>query len=125
MKTAPDTTPSGAPASKPELEQDAEKWLRCVRCDARVVRDAARISVNGAHEHGFMNPSGLRFVVGCWSSAPGCVPSGARETVWTWFPGYAWQIESCRSCAAHLGWSFHGASPETASFYGLIKDRLA
>jgi hypothetical protein len=76
--------------------------------------------MNGAHEHTFMNPAGVRYTVGCYASAPGCIAEGERSAVWTWFPGYAWQIELCRSCGTHLGWSFHGASV----FYGLIVDRL-
>lgn len=107
-------------AGAPGAETEDERWLRCVACGERVVHAAARIAVDGSHEHGFMNPAGLRFVVGCWSSAPGCISDGSRSTVWTWFPGYAWQVELCRACAAHLGWSFHGGT----TFYGLIRDRL-
>lgn len=101
---------------------ELERWLRCVSCGARVTREALRTSVNGKHRHEFMNPSGLRFVVACYSAAPGAVGDGERSTVWTWFPGFAWEIEVCRSCHAHLGWSFHAA--DKASFYGLVHDRV-
>jgi hypothetical protein len=84
------------------------------------VREADRATVNGAHEHVFMNPSGIRYTVSCWSSAPGCLGVGERSGIWTWFPGFEWRIELCRACATHLGWSFHAAS----SFYALIKDQL-
>lgn len=121
MKTAPGTrSPSPEGADAPETTREEERWLRCAACGARVTRERAGLVVNGAQEHSFLNPSGLRFVVSCWSSAPGCVAEGERSTVWTWFPGFAWQVELCRSCATHLGWSFHA----TTSFYGLIKDRL-
>jgi hypothetical protein len=113
------TTTVGTEALSEE-ETEAERWLRCVSCDARIVRESAAISVNGSHEHLFMNPSGLRYRVGCWSEAPGCSPDGERSAVWTWFPGFAWQIELCRSCRVHLGWSFHAAT----SFYGLVCERL-
>lgn len=81
------------------------------------------MAVNGAHEHAFMNPAGLRFVVRCFAAAPGCAPEGERSTVWTWFPGHAWQIALCRACGGHLGWSFHAAGG--AAFWGLVADRLA
>ena len=99
---------------------EEERWLRCAACGEPIVRETARLVVNGSHEHSFLNPSGLRFIVGCWSSAPGCLSDGERSTVWTWFPGFAWQVEVCRSCSVHLGWSFHAGS----TFYGLIRDRL-
>jgi hypothetical protein len=119
-KTTPDTTPTPSESSDPDVLTEDERWLRCVSCGARVTRESARISVNGRHEHEFMNPSGIRYVVGCYSTAPGCTPEGERSRVWTWFPGHAWQIERCRRCMAHLGWSFHGVG----SFFGLIRDRL-
>lgn len=120
MKSHPGTTPAAGESGEPDVLTEEERWLRCASCDARVAREASSIAVNGKHEHEFMNPSGIRFVVGCYRAAPGCVPTGERSTVWTWFPGFAWQIELCRSCFSHLGWSFHGRT----SFYGLIVDRL-
>lgn len=122
MKITPDTKPdlAGEEGHASDSLTQKEPWLRCARCEARVCRESARISINGAHTHEFMNPAGLRFSVGCFSSAEGCIGDGDRSTVWTWFPGYAWEIECCRTCSSHLGWSFHSS----ASFYGLILDRL-
>lgn len=120
MRKAPDVSPKADVSPGSETEEEEERWLRCFACGANIVAERARLAVNGSHEHSFMNPSGLRFVVSCWSSAPGCIATGERSTVWTWFPGFAWQVEQCRACAAHLGWSFHAAT----SFYGLIRDHL-
>jgi hypothetical protein len=111
-----------APGEAPAAEVDAEEWLRCAACAAEVTPRKAAISVNGAHEHEFMNPSGFRFRVACFATAPGCAPDGPRESVWSWFPGHAWQVELCRACRVHLGWSFH--APSGASFWGLIADRV-
>lgn len=118
------TAPTPASGSEPESSRatEDERWLRCAACGEPIVRETALLVVNGSHEHSFVNPSGLRFIVSCWSSAPGCVSDGERSTVWTWFPGFAWQVEVCRSCSVHLGWSFHARS--TTTFYGLIRDRL-
>ena len=98
--------------------------LRRVR--ARLTPPRARIEVNGAHEHEFMNPSGLRFDVACFAVAPGCVPDGERSTVWTWFPGRAWQVALCKGCGAHVGWSFHADGlhlprPRPRSHRGMTK----
>eukprot|EP00808_Paulinella_micropora_P030190 g12034.t1 len=32
--------------------------------------------------------------------------SGAATTEHSWFPGFAWQMASCITCDAHLGWAF-------------------
>lgn len=69
-----------------------------------------------------MNPSGLRFDVACFSIAPGCMPEGERSSVWTWFPGRAWQVALCKGCGSHVGWSFHADG--LAPFHGLVRDRI-
>lgn len=123
MKLTPGTQTRPEGAEDAESVTEEEKWVRCAACGARLAPERARHQVNGAYEHSFMNPSGLRFVVACYSVAPGCVPEGERSTVWTWFPGRAWQIALCKACGVHVGWSFHadGASP----FHALARDRIA
>jgi hypothetical protein len=119
---------TSATQARPELSEDAEteteeeKWVRCAACGARLAPQRARLEVNGAYEHSFMNPSGLRFVVACYSSAPGCVPEGGPSSVWTWFPGRAWQIAVCKQCGVHVGWSFH--ADDAAPFHALVRDRV-
>ena len=96
--------------------------MRCAAAAGALAPDAARIAINGTHEHEFMNPSGIRFRVGCFATAPGCMPEGERSTVWTWFPGHAWQIELCRAC----GGAPRVVVPRRArrsAFYGLVRDR--
>jgi hypothetical protein len=80
------------------------------------------VDVAGTHAHTFTNPHGIRFHIGCFADAPGCVASGEPTTYWSWFPGYAWQVENCRSCREHLGWLFE--APDRPAFHGLILDRL-
>jgi hypothetical protein len=116
-ETASESAPDTRERERPHEEED---WILCLDCGARITRPGAAIEVNGRHMHEFMNPEGIRFVVRCFSIAPGVRGVGERSTVWTWFPGHAWQIELCRGCAGHLGWSFHGAT----TFYGLVRDRL-
>lgn len=114
-------------SSSPETSEDIdvadedEKVIRCAACGAKVTHEREALTMNGSHEHEFMNPAGIRFVVRCFANAPGCASEGERSGVWSWFPGFAWQIEICRGCGTHLGWSFHGAR----TFHALVKDRLS
>jgi hypothetical protein len=95
--------------------------LRCAMCrHAITVRDA-RIEVDGGHEHVRRNPAGFVFRIGCFGDAPGCAGEGPTSEEWSWFPGYAWQMGTCKGCGGHLGWVFR---LEGARFYGLILDRL-
>jgi hypothetical protein len=123
MKLTPGTQTRPEGAEDAESVTEEEKWIRCAACGARLAPERARLEVNGGHEHSFMNPSGLRFVVACYSVAPGCVPEGERSTVWTWFPGRAWQIALCKACGVHVGWSFHG--DDASPFHALARDRIA
>ncbi len=77
--------------------------------------------MEGAHEHEFTNPSGLRFTIRCFRDAPGAIGVGEISPVWTWFPGFAWQVAICRACAAHLGWAY---VRDEQRFFGLIAERL-
>jgi hypothetical protein len=120
----PDNTqPDQSDAVKVEEKKEAakEKLLVCASCHHVITRPAARISINGAHQHSFANPSGLIFEIGCFNAAPGCDHVGRASDEFTWFKGYQWRIAVCRNCLAHLGWEF--ASSGT-SFYGLILTSL-
>jgi hypothetical protein len=85
-----------------------------------VTTTAERRTVSGSHEHTFANPHGFVFRIGCFAEAT-CVPVEDPSTYWTWFPGYGWQVELCRSCGQHLGWLFRN---EEDRFHGLVLDRL-
>lgn len=95
-------------------------WLVCVDCGARIAPTSAKTEVGGAHRHEFTNPAAVTFVVRCFAIAPGARGLGERSKEWTWFPNFAWEIELCRRCLGHVGWSFHGAT----TFYGVIADRV-
>lgn len=107
--------------TEPSVREAPPTWVVCAACGARITLSASAVAVQGAHQHELVNPSALTFVVRCFSTAPGCMPIGERSKEWTWFPGFTWQIELCRACTAHLGWSFHGKR----RFYGLIRDAIA
>ncbi len=106
-----------------EGQPKKDERLYCSACGFPITRAQARIAVNGAHEHQFTNPHGIRFRVGCYEEAPGCRPRGAATDEHTWFPGYAWRVTVCASCQQHLGWDFNG--PNAGRFFALIVDRLS
>src|SRR5262245_49276952 len=89
----------------------------CAACGHAIAEERDRISVGGTHEHTCVNPHGLVFHIGCFAAASGCRAIGTPTTEFTWFAGFAWNYALCGSCAALLGWRYHGAD---ASFFGLI-----
>lgn len=116
---APRTTGAERPASQiPDVDGGL---LLCGACGAVVTHRNARLEVQGAHVHLRQNPHGIRFRVGCFLEALGCVGWGPETTEWTWFPPHAWQVQLCVACGQHLGWQFHHGD---SRFYGLILDRL-
>lgn len=97
--------------------------VRCAACGHEIARPSDRTDIDGRHAHEFLNPAGITFRVGCFRDAPGCVAVGERSTVWSWFPGFAWQVVLCARCHAHLGWGF-SATDDITRFFALILDRL-
>jgi len=79
------------------------------------------MATRGTHEHTFVNPHGLAFVIGCFAAAPGCAGRGSIENAFSWFPGWSWQVATCARCHAHVGWIYRSASEQ---FHGLILDAL-
>lgn len=113
------------PQLKELIEDDPEAkkgFVYCALCSHVISHIEQRTEVNGSHDHHFVNPHGLEFHVGCFSEALGCAISGQPTAADTWFPGFHWHIATCAECTTHLGWLF--TNVETASFYGLILDRI-
>ncbi|MCF8085753.1 MAG: hypothetical protein K9J48_02555 [Desulfohalobiaceae bacterium] len=110
-----------------EVEEELDQGLKgvnylCKFCRRMITTSSERIVVNGQHVHICANPYGLLFEVGCFARAVGCQSTGTPTTEFTWFPGYAWSIALCSSCANHLGWYYMGRPP--SEFYGLILSHL-
>jgi hypothetical protein len=122
QKSRPSESPLADSASVIEPAPDPDHWIVCATCSQPITTASQRLSVSGRHLHEFMNPEGQRFVVACFSGASGLLAAGEPSSIWTWFPGYTWQIALCQSCSTHLGWIYRG---EAQLFYGLIWDRLA
>lgn len=95
--------------------------LACAVCEVPITSTSERIEVEGHHEHFKVNPHGVSFRVGCFSSAGNLVVIGPPQRAWSWFAGYAWLIESCAGCGTHMGWLFQG---DAHRFHGLLVDAL-
>lgn len=100
-----------------------KKWhILCAECSQAITGDSERIEINGAHEHTFVNPSGIIFQIGCFARVSGTNISGEVTEQWSWFKGYGWRIVCCGRCSTHLGWVY--MSGGEIRFFGLILSRL-
>jgi hypothetical protein len=123
-KGAPPEAPVDAVApvaSDAEQTTATGRALLCAACGHPITSTAARISVDGHHEHSAVNPHGYSYRFGCFARAPGCASRGVPSAQYTWFPGHHWQVQECARCGEHLGWLFFSSQRE---FYGLILDAL-
>lgn len=93
-----------------------ETDLVCRDCGHKVTQVAERIEIWGSHDYTFGN-LGYPVRLGCFRNAPGCIGTQRVSHGYSWFRGYAWQIQLCSKCHAQLGWEY--MSPDD-SFYGLI-----
>ena len=91
--------------------------LVCTTCRFPITRESERMEVNGSHTHGFANPHGLYYDIGCFAAALGCAFSQDSSSEFAWFVGHRWRLAVCRGCGTHMGWLFESKS---GSFSGLI-----
>jgi hypothetical protein len=121
LQQRPSSPTTAGPQAQDEVREDGGARLACHRCLSIVTDGSQRIAVGGAHAHHVVNPHGFEFLVGCFAGAAGCAAVGEASTYWSWFPGFAWQLDICCGCGEQLGWLFRSAD---ALFHGLILDRL-
>lgn len=127
--------------STSEKEQAQEKRVILCSFCANTITDVNQIiSVNGSHQHLFVNPYGLAFDTGCFKQCDGCIVDSRSSVEFSWFHGYSWSIAGCSQCRQHLGWFFlsdrlcssdsagsKGSLPSSIlhhSFYCLILENL-
>lgn len=107
---------------KDEDEKKEEKrYFLCKLCRNTITSYETKINVNGHHSHSFINPAGIEYNIGCFSSASGCNAMGQPTSEFTWFPGFSWSYAICTKCMIHMGWSYQSSG---SVFYGLILDNL-
>jgi hypothetical protein len=111
----------------PDLQEGTElartDLILCRFCHAAITSRREQLEIGGHHQHRFMNPAGLQFLIGCFKLAPGCDIIGAPLAEYTWFRGHSWQGARCSDCGEHLGWFYQNG--EAHQFFGLIVDKLA
>ncbi len=99
-----------------EDEKIRETNLLCTVCGHPVTKIREQIKVRGRHDYGFTN-LGYPVVLGCFRNAPGCIDWGRVSHGYSWFRGYAWQIQLCGHCGSQLGWKYLS---EQDTFYALV-----
>jgi len=90
--------------------------LICAACGHPVTKVLENIKIRGRHDYGFTN-LGYPVILGCFRNAPGCINYGRISYGYSWFRGYAWQIQLCGNCHTQLGWKYMS---EHDSFYALV-----
>lgn len=85
--------------------------LQCHRCHVLLALACDKVLMTEtAMETTFVNPHGTTHGLTCVSRLRAEVfYEGPPSTEFSWFPGYAWQIMRCNTCASHLGWRFSAA----------------
>jgi len=111
-------------AQEKQRKEEERDFVFCKFCNNKITTINDIIDVNGHYQHTFTNPAGVTYLVGCFSSAIGCVNRGKSTFEHTWFNGYSWKFALCSKCQAHLGW-FYTPDEEGISFFGLILDNLS
>jgi hypothetical protein len=97
-------------------EKAGQKNLVCASCRHPITKVSEKIHVRGRHDHSFGN-LGYPVKLGCFRNAQGCTGVERVSHGYSWFPGYAWQIQVCENCYNQLGWKY---MTQYDSFYGLI-----
>jgi hypothetical protein len=96
--------------------KSGQKNLVCTSCQHHITKVSEKIDIRGRHDHSFHN-LGYPVKLGCFRNALGCVGVEKVSHGYSWFPGYAWQIQVCKNCYSQLGWKY---MTQYDSFYGLI-----
>ncbi len=93
-----------------------KRLLICADCGHPITKVSERVNIRGRHNHGFRYFNET-VPLGCFRNAQGCVGVQRISNGYSWFRGYAWQIQVCGNCHTQLGWKYIS---EEDSFYGLI-----
>jgi hypothetical protein len=98
-----------------------KRRLICAACGHPVTNLSEKIEVRGRHDHAFRYYNDI-VRLGCFRNAQGCIGVQRVSHGYSWFRGYAWQIQLCQHCYTQLGWKYMS---EDDSFYGLVFNTLS
>ncbi|XP_057312965.1 protein cereblon-like [Hydractinia symbiolongicarpus] len=110
-----------------EIMNKCATTLACDECGSIIAdkNDLFSLSRKGPMA-AYVNPGGHVHETVTFYKARNLSLSGRSSTEYSWFPGYAWTIASCRNCHSHMGWKFtaakKGLSP--TKFWGLTRASL-
>ena len=99
-----------------DTDKDRRRILICAACEHPVTAVSEKIEVRGRHDHTFRYYDAM-VRLGCFRNADGCFGVQGISHGYSWFRGYAWQIQVCSNCYTQLGWKYMS---EKDSFYGLV-----
>lgn len=114
-----DIKPAPRPSLGPAKGRQRDLYC-CALCESPITTSDQAIIRAGNHYHDRTNPDGMRFLLACFSTAPGCEVDADSHSEHSWFEDYRWMVARCGRCAVQLGWLFRGKD----EFFGLILDRL-
>ncbi|XP_065207678.1 protein cereblon [Planococcus citri] len=103
------------------LDSQTSKLL-CVTCKTSVGYHSDIFSMSAEGPHGtYVNSFGYVHELITLKKVKNTYAQGPPETQYSWFPGYAWSILSCKSCQYHLGWKFTACSDNLtpSEFWGI------
>ncbi|XP_076631349.1 E3 ubiquitin ligase component cereblon isoform X1 [Colletes latitarsis] len=108
------------------LEDD--KIFVCCECNSYIGKQSHMFPMSKEGPQGtYCNRAGIIHDTVTLYHAQGLQLSrGAPSTEYTWFPGYAWTIATCKCCGTHMGWKFTAVEShlKPKSFWGLTRESL-
>jgi hypothetical protein len=113
-----------------KLQSDSDKkepkLYLCSQCRTVITHSEALIQLNGAQNHSFTNPAGVRCNFMTFSHCDNVIVHEELFLRHSWFPGYGWRFLVCGACLHHLGWRYDSVldavRPET--FFGVLIDAI-
>lgn len=102
--------------------------INCRLCNEQF---CTKSNVFSMSKHGFMgaylNPGGVvHETLTVYKLKNFHIISPRPSTQHSWFPGYGWQIITCKQCNNHIGWKFTNALPnlKPERFFGLTRKAI-
>jgi len=110
-----------------ELMSKCTTTLACIQCGANITDKGELFSLSQkGPTSAYVNPGGHVHETVTFYKAKNLSLTGRPSTEYSWFPGYAWTVASCKTCHAHMGWKFttemKGLHP--TKFWGLTRAAL-
>ncbi|KOX73264.1 Protein cereblon [Melipona quadrifasciata] len=105
-----------------------DKIFVCCNCDSYIGRQSHMFPMSKEGPQGtYCNPSGIIHETVTLYHAQGLALSNNPPSInYTWFPGYAWTVATCKYCGDHMGWKFTAVQNnlKPKAFWGLIRKSL-